>query len=68
MAVIQITRCDAWCDECKRTFGDSSDEPDTSPGAARERIRDCRADMKFFGWVRRGNRDLCPKCKDKGGA
>jgi hypothetical protein len=71
MSIIQLISLDAYCDECKRSFGEADDEPANAPGIGRWQVcaRDARADMKTYGWTKeryfRGTRDYCPECSAK---
>lgn len=68
MSIHALTSLDAYCDQCKRSFGEALDEPATAPGLGHWQVgkMDARRDMKTYGWtaVKRDGRliDLCPTC------
>ena len=71
MSIISLTCLDAYCDQCKRSFGEADDEPANAPGIGRwtSNSRTARADMKTYGWTTkryyRGTYDYCPSCSTK---
>lgn len=70
MSIIVCSVFDAYCDTCRRTFGDLELEPDTSFGSRWAiSLTQARAVMAKHGWhfVARFSRDTCPAClKERG--
>ena len=68
MSINVLTCLDAYCDKCKRSFGDRDEEPATAPGVGHwnSSPREARRDMATYGWKahRRDGRliDVCPQC------
>lgn len=70
MSIYKLTSLDAFCDECKRSFGEIDSEPANAPGIGlwTSSAREARKDMKTYGWkVKRlywMTVDICPQCQE----
>jgi hypothetical protein len=69
MSVHKLVSLDAFCDECKRAFGEIDSEPANAPGVGlwTSSTRAARRDMKTYGWrakrIYRMTLDICPDCQ-----
>lgn len=62
--IYRLEALDAFCDKCKRSFGEDDSEPATAPGGGFPTdMKKARALMKEYGWIRRGNQELVPSMR-----